>query len=239
MIVNGFCKEVFKELPMEFAVEARKLLGVSLEGDFELAATLGYEPAEALTAAQALDRASKSRADVQAQERREDNARLSYSAVKFERLPAVAGFGDYGSIGTGFGNAVPTRTYGVMVRVPVFDGGRRDARRAEGASQMRQESIRTKDLRAQVELEIRLALDDLRSAEDQVKVAEEGLAQAQREVEQAGRRYEAGVSSSIEPTDAQARLARARDNRIAALLAYNLSRINLAQSMGVIGEFIH
>src|SRR3984957_11209290 len=32
MIVNGFCKDVFKELPMEFAVEAQKLLGVSLEG---------------------------------------------------------------------------------------------------------------------------------------------------------------------------------------------------------------
>ena len=32
MIVNGFCKEVFRELPMEFAVEAQKLLAVSLEG---------------------------------------------------------------------------------------------------------------------------------------------------------------------------------------------------------------
>lgn len=32
MIVNGFCKEVFKELPMEFAVEAQKLLSVTLEG---------------------------------------------------------------------------------------------------------------------------------------------------------------------------------------------------------------
>ena len=32
MIVNGFCREVFRELPMEFAVEARKLLEVSLEG---------------------------------------------------------------------------------------------------------------------------------------------------------------------------------------------------------------
>jgi Fe-S cluster assembly protein SufB len=32
MIVNGFCKEVFQNLPMEFAVEAQKLLGVSLEG---------------------------------------------------------------------------------------------------------------------------------------------------------------------------------------------------------------
>jgi Fe-S cluster assembly protein SufB len=32
MIVNGFCKQVFKELPMEFAVEAQALLGISLEG---------------------------------------------------------------------------------------------------------------------------------------------------------------------------------------------------------------
>ena len=32
MIVNGYCKEVFRQLPMEFAVEAQKLLGVSLEG---------------------------------------------------------------------------------------------------------------------------------------------------------------------------------------------------------------
>ena len=32
MIVNGFCKDVFRELPMEFAVEAGKLLAVSLEG---------------------------------------------------------------------------------------------------------------------------------------------------------------------------------------------------------------
>lgn len=32
MIVNGFCKDVFKELPMEFAVEAQKLLGITLEG---------------------------------------------------------------------------------------------------------------------------------------------------------------------------------------------------------------
>ena len=32
LIVNGFCKKVFNELPMEFAVEANKLLGISLEG---------------------------------------------------------------------------------------------------------------------------------------------------------------------------------------------------------------
>ena len=32
LIVNGFCKEVLQQLPMEFAVEAQKLVGISLEG---------------------------------------------------------------------------------------------------------------------------------------------------------------------------------------------------------------
>ncbi len=32
LIVNGFCREVLQQLPMEFAVEAQKLLGISLEG---------------------------------------------------------------------------------------------------------------------------------------------------------------------------------------------------------------
>ena len=32
LVVNGFCKEVLQQLPMEFAVEAQKLVGISLEG---------------------------------------------------------------------------------------------------------------------------------------------------------------------------------------------------------------
>jgi outer membrane protein len=93
-------------------------------------------------------------------------------------------------------------------------------------------------LRQQVELEIRLALDSLHSAEDQLKVAAEGLEQAEREVAQAQRRYDAGVANSLEPIDAQTRLARARDNRISALLAYNIARINLGQATGTIRQVI-
>ena len=215
-----------------------RAMGVDLGADFELTGKLEYAPLDAVTAKQAIDKAFAARADLKAQETREQNARLSYSATKFERLPSLASFADYGSSGTGFNNAVPTRTYGIALRVPLFDGGRRDARRSESASQLRQESIRTTDLRNQIELEIRLALDSLQSSEDQVKVAREGLEQAELEVAQAQRRYEAGVASSLEPTDAQTRLARARDNQISALLAYNVARINLAQAMGAIRQIV-
>jgi outer membrane protein TolC len=213
-----------------------RAIGLSLDTELALTEKLAFKPAGDVTVEKAVERALATRPDWKAQQRREETARLSYSGTKLERLPSVAGFADYGTIGTSAHNASPTRTYGVSVRLPLFDGGRRDARRGESLSQMRAEQARTADLRDQVELEVRLALDNLRSAEEQVKVAEEGLAQAQREVEQARRRYEAGVAASLETTDAQTRLERARDNRIAALLAHGVARISLAQAMGTVRE---
>jgi outer membrane protein TolC len=149
-----------------------------------------------------------------------------------QRLPSVNAFGDYGSIGSGPDSALPTRTYGISLRVPVFDGGRRDAQRAESASQYRAEKVRTNDLKQQIDLDVRLALDDLKSADDQVKVAQEGIDLSQNELAQARRRFEAGVSTGVEVTDAQTRLERARDNQTAALYAYSVARINLAQALG-------
>ncbi|HOL73382.1 MAG TPA: TolC family protein [Bryobacteraceae bacterium] len=219
-------------------LELLRGMSMSLDTEVELTDSLSYVPVEETDLKEAAERALAERADLKAQETRERAARLNYSAVKFERLPSVAGFADYGSIGTGLGSSLPTRTYGVAVRVPLFDGGRRDARRQESLSELRQEAIRTADLKDQIELEIRLALDSLRSAEEQLKVAREGLELAEREAAQARRRYEAGVAGTLEPADAQARLARARDNQIAALLAYNLARISLAQAMGSVDRAI-
>jgi outer membrane protein TolC len=209
-----------------------RAIGMRLDTDLRLTDKLDYVPVDAVTLEQARAEALKQRADLKAQREREAVARLSADATKLERLPNVAAFADYGSIGTGLDNALPTRTYGVQVRVPIFDGGRRDARRAESASQYRQEKVRTNDLQEQVELDVRLALDELQSAEDQVKVAREGLSLAEQELTQARRRYEAGVANSLEVTDAQTRLERARDNQTAALYLYGVARVDLAQATG-------
>ncbi|HZS52242.1 MAG TPA: TolC family protein [Bryobacterales bacterium] len=215
-----------------------RAMNVRLDIAIELTDKLAYLPADPIAVQEATQQALNMRADWKAQQQREENARLASSAVKMERLPSLTAFADYGSIGTGIDNAFPTRTYGVSLRVPVFDGGRRDARRAESQSQWRQERVRTSDLREQIALDVRLALDSLRSAEDQVKVAEEGLALAENELEQARRRYAAGVANGIEVTDAQTRLERARENRIAALYSYNLARIDLAQATGTIRSLV-
>ena len=217
-----------------------RVMGLNLATELDLTDKLSYEPVEAMTLEQAEAEATKNRPDVKAQAERETASRLNAHAVKSERLPSLVAYADYGTTGVnGYTVALlPTRDYGVALRVPIFDGGRRDARRSETASQFRQERVRTNDLHEQVELEVRMALDSLHSAEEQVKVAEAGLSLAQSEFTQARRRYEAGVASSLEVTDAQTRLERARDNRIAALFNHNIARFDLGQATGTILEML-
>ncbi len=210
-----------------------RAIGLRLDTAVELTDKMAYVPVDAVTLEQAKAQAIEMRPDYKAQQQRESTARLQASATKLERAPTIAAFGDYGSIGSGLNSSLlPTRTVGITVRVPLFDGGRRDARRAESESQYRAEKVRTNDLKEQIELDVRLALDALQSAEDEVKVAQEGLTLAENELAQARRRYDAGVANSIEVTDAQTRLERARDNRTAAVYGHNVARIDLAQAMG-------
>jgi len=215
-----------------------RAMNLRLDTELELTDRLQYRPVDALTLEQARQQALRERPDYQAQQQRQDNARLTASATRLERLPSLAAFGDYGPSGAGFGNSQPTRTYGVSLKIPLFDGGRRDARRAESESQQRAETIKSNDLKDQIELDVRLALDALSSAQDEVNVAKDGLDLAENELAQARRRYEAGVSDSLEVTDAQTRLERARDNQTAALYNYNVARIDLAQAMGTVRRTI-
>jgi len=220
------------------SLQLLRAIGLRLDTELVLTDKLQYIPVDAVTLEQAKAQALSTRPDLEAQRERESTARISASATKMERLPTVAAFGDYGSSGTWIDNALPTRTVGVSVRVPLFDGGRRAARRAESDSQYREAKVKTNDLKEQIELDVRLALDELRSAEEQVKVAREGLGLAENELAQARRRFDAGVAIGLEVTDAQSRLARARDNQTAALYNYNVGRIDLAQAMGAVRKSV-
>jgi outer membrane protein TolC len=215
-----------------------RAMNVPLDVPVELEGPLHYEAAAKPSFDEAHITALEHRSDYKAQLHREEMARLTNSSVASERLPSVAGFADYGTTGSTINNAFPTRTYGLEVKVPIFDGGRRDERRVETQSQVRQAAATTRDLRQQIDLDIRLAMDSLESAGEQVKVSEQALGLAESELAQARRRYTAGISNSIEVTDAQTRLTRARDNQIAALYAYNLARVDLAQATGTIRQFV-
>jgi outer membrane protein TolC len=209
-----------------------RAMNVPLDLAVELTDPLNYTPADIPEPAKAIQTALSNRPDLKAQAGRERSAKLGYNSAAAERLPTVSAFGDYGVIGVELDAQRPTRTVGVNVKIPIFDGGRRDALRAEASSQLRSEAIRSHDLSKQAELEVRTAIEALRSAEDQARVSLESLTLSTKELEQAERRYRSGVANSVEVTDAQTRLARARENKDTAVYRQRAARIDLAAALG-------
>ena len=184
------------------------------------------------TVDQALQVARERRVELKAQKKRERLAELSLSSVVMERVPSLTGSGDVGMIGNQPGNALTTDNVQVLLSIPLFDGGQREGRISEQRSVLRLESIRTRDVERQVGLEVRDALLTMESTQQQVAVAKEGLRLAFQELLLARRRFAVGLATNIEVTDAQTRVAQARDNLIEALFNFNASRVDLARAQG-------
>jgi len=195
----------------------------------ELTGALGARMDDSLSPEQAVDIALKSRADFKLQQERSDSARLSYSSAKLERMPSLVGYADYGDL-----SGVQTHTAGVALRVPLFDGGRMESERTQTMTLMLQERIREKEIRNRIELEVRQALVTLASVRNQIDVSEQAVTLAEDELGRARRRYQSGVTNSVEVIDAETQVENARDDRVAAQFSYTQARIDLAQAMGTI-----
>ena len=213
-----------------------RALGIGFDVKLVLTDELKFVGQERERADDALLTAREQRTELKAQANREKLASLSLSAVTNERMPSLALNGDYGWIGLKPDEVAATRGVGLTLSVPIFDGGQREGRISETRSRVRQESIRMKDVSDQVTLEVRNALLTLESSTQQVSVAERGLELALKELTFARDRFGAGLSTSIDVTNAQTSVARARDNLIEALFRFNASRINLARAKGEIDK---
>ncbi len=212
--------------------------GIGLSFDMKLILTdeLKLVPVTPQTVDDALQVARKHRIEIKAQKKRERLAELTLSSVVMERVPSLSGTGDLGMIGNQPGDALTTDNVQVLLSVPLFDGGQREGRISEQRSLLRLESIRTRDVEKQIGLEVRDALLTLKSTQQQVAVAKEGLRLSFQELYLAKQRFSVGLATNIEVTDAQTRVAQARDNLIGALFNFNASRVDLARAQGRLEE---
>lgn len=215
-----------------------RTMRLNLDTQLHLTDKLEYVSVDPVTLSAAKSEAKKMRPDLQAETERQNAARLALSATRMQRLPSIVGYANYGTIGNASQALLPTYTLGMSLRLPLYDGGRQEAQAAESKTQYREQSVRVRDLNDQIDLEIRLALERLQTAELQFQTAAAALALAQTELDQTSRRYSEGVAGNIEVTDAQTKLARAQDNRIAALFSHNIARIDLNYAMGSLVRMI-
>lgn len=209
-----------------------RAIGLSFDVNLILTDELSMVEIPDQTIGQALAVAQEHRTELKLQKNRERLASLTLSSVTNERLPSIQALGDVGLIGNQIPNMLTTDNVQVLMTVPIFDGGSREGRISESRSLVRQEAIRTQDVQYQVSLEVRDAMLTLQSSKQQVAVAEQGLKLALTELALSRERFAVGVATNLEVTDAQTRVAQARDNIIEALFRYNGSRINLARAQG-------
>jgi outer membrane protein TolC len=210
-----------------------RVIGLNPGQAFDLADAAPYAPLEDQPPEQMLDRARQSRADYQSLRAQLQAAEITREASLAERYPTVSLNGDFGVNGINVGQLHNTFSFTGAVKVNVFDGGRIHADVAQSDAIIRQRKDEIADLERQIDLDIRSALLDLKSAADQVAVAQRNLDLANQTLTQARDRFAAGVTDNIEVVQAQDSVANTQEALIASMYEHNLAKVSLARAIGM------
>jgi outer membrane protein TolC len=192
-----------------------------------------YTPLPPVSLEAALKDAYEKRSDFLAARDRLAAAEAEVRSAQGELLPTVRLDGDYGTIGQTIDGAHPTFTIAATVRVPIFEGGRAQGKRAEAEAEVRKRRAELEDYRGRIDFEVRTALLDERAASQNLDTARTSQTLADQELAQARDRFAAGVASNIEVTQAQESVARASEAYIIALYNHNLAKASLARAVGI------
>lgn len=176
------------------------------------------------------------RSDLQAERQRVTVAERSLDAIKGEFFPALGLSAGLGTSGVGLDKLGGTWNVGVGLTWPLFDGFRRARRADEQRLRIDAQKLRLHDLEAQVEADARQAALDIASARDQIAIAGEQLRLAEQELEEARERFAAGVTGSVETTNAQADVSTARDVLIQARVAAGAAQVGAAKALGLLDQ---
>jgi len=203
--------------------------------NIELTDSLATLPLNVATTEQAaLDVAYRGRSDLRALELQAEAARQQARAIRKEALPSVGAIVDYGLSQRNGRSYLPTYDLALSLSVPIFDGNRREGRVEEQTSAARDLENRARDLRLQVEADVRSAVLNLASSTEAVAAAREQLSLAEQELSQARERFQAGVAGNADVITASLNLDTARTQLVNALTSYQASRVALARAQGVI-----
>jgi outer membrane protein TolC len=207
-------------------------IGLPLAQQFRLTDGLSPESAPAVTLEQALDRAYDNRSDYRSAQSLVKAAEFARRSAAAERYPTVAASFDYGAIGQSVTQNHGTFTAAIGVNIPIYEGGRTEAKVTEADAALKQREAERDALRGRIEFEVRTVFLDLKSTLDQVKLASNAKSLAETQVAQARDRFAAGVATSLEVVQAQQALSVASDNYISSLFNYNLAKGSLARTAG-------
>ena len=217
-------------------LDLRRALNLPFDTPIELTDSLATLPkADAITEVAAVDLALRNRPDIRTADLQLEAAQQHLAATRASRLPRVSVFGNDGLNGKTT-KLFNTYAYGIQLSWSALEGGRRQGETQEHEAIARDIDVRRRDLRQQVELDVRSAMLELTSAAEQVDAARERQSLAEQEVQQARERFGAGVASNADVITASLSLNNARTALIDALTAYQIARVSLARAEGMVTQ---
>lgn len=209
-----------------------RALGGDLSAEVVLTDSLANVPRDVPAPEAALVVAWRARPELLAAHEAVRATGMQASAIAAERLPSLGVHASGAFNGSALDELDGVRTLAAVVRLPIFTGGRTEARLAAARTQEREADIRRREVERQIEEEVRRALSNHTSAADRLALAEQNLKLAEQELDVAANRFGQGVSTSIEVDNAQSSLSAARQARVTALADEAQAWIEVARSMG-------
>ncbi len=209
-----------------------RVIGLPIGQTFTLVNDLPNVPDPTASLDEAVEQAYRQRPDYLAAVERLKAADDMRSAASAERLPSVKVNSDFGAIGLTPGAALSTYNVTGAVSIPIFNGGKTEARVIQADAELKRQQAEVADLKAQVYYDVRTAFLDLESSRQQMETATRARELAAQQLEQSRDRFAAGVASNIEVVQAQEAVALATDQVISAVYDVNIAKAMLAQSVG-------
>jgi outer membrane protein TolC len=213
-------------------LQLARIMGLPVGQEYKLRTDVPDAPQPQITLAEALERAYRNRPDYLAAQERVRAAESSRQSALAGHLPTIHVNADYGAIGLTVPTALPTFSLAGSVEVPLFEGGRTQAKARQAEADLRSRQAEAEDLRADIYVDVRSAFLDLQATEAELTAATRGRELASQQLTQSRDRFASGVASNVEVVQAQEAVAIAEEQYIAAQYGYNMAKALLARSLG-------
>ena len=213
-------------------INLARLTGLPPNDHYDLTDNVPFAEAPVLGQEDAVMQALMQRPDIKASEAQIRAAERTLSAARAERLPTLSLSGDYGVIGLNPSQSHGTFSVAGTLRVPIWQGGRTEGDIEQANASLAQRRAELEDLKSRVESEVRNAFLDLEAATSQVEVARQNLDVTRETLTLTRQRFDAGVTDTVDVSQAQSSVASAELDYINSVFAHNVAKLSLARATG-------
>jgi len=212
-------------------VTLNNAMGMPDAPEYSIEDTLPFQK-NAITYDEARQRAYANRPDLRSLEAQGAALDASISAARKGYFPTLSGNASYTKSGDTYPPDQKSWSAGLTLTFPLFSGFLTNYQVKEAKENLNIVKGNEETLRQSILLDVQQAYLNLQAAEESVSVAGLTVQQAEENFAIAKGRYEAGVGSPIEETDALVALSNARTSNIAALSDYKVAEATLMKAMG-------